>query len=260
MPQAFAQSFYRGQRMNTCAPMILCNTSADTFQEKMSKLMEGLEFARAYIDDLLIISTGDFSNHLKHLDKVLSHLNASRLKVNANRRFIARTQLECLGYWITQDGVKPLNKKVETINNLAQPKNCTEVGKFIGFFNYYCDMWKKHSEILAPLTELTATKKPCKWSYKQQNAFDTMKQIMARETMLANPNSEIPFEKHTDACAYQLGACISQNGKPIFLLKEVNPCTNLVHHYCMGITIHCPNPQNILKNTSRSTTHCSHQS
>jgi hypothetical protein len=64
-------------------PMGLCN-SPDIFQEKMNGLMEGLEFARAYIDDLLIISTGEFSNHLRHLGKVLSCPNASGLKINAS--------------------------------------------------------------------------------------------------------------------------------------------------------------------------------
>jgi hypothetical protein len=54
--------------------MGLCN-SPDIFQEKMSDLMQGLEFTRAYINDLLIQSTGSFSQHLEHLDEVLSHLN-----------------------------------------------------------------------------------------------------------------------------------------------------------------------------------------
>jgi hypothetical protein len=51
--------------------MGLCN-SPDIFQEKMSDLMQDLEFARAYIDDLLIISAGDFNQHLTHLEEVLS--------------------------------------------------------------------------------------------------------------------------------------------------------------------------------------------
>jgi hypothetical protein len=76
-------------------------------------------------------------------------------------------------------------------------------------------MWKERSEILAPLTKLTSTKNLWKWTDEQQNAFDTMKKIMARETILAYPNFEIPFEVHTDASAFQLGAVISQNGKPI---------------------------------------------
>jgi hypothetical protein len=51
-----------------------------------------------------------------------------------------------------------------------------------------------------------------------------MKKIMARETILAYPNFEIPFKIHTDASAYQLGACISQNGKPIaFYSRKLTP-------------------------------------
>ena len=80
-------------------------------------------------------------------------------------------------------------------------------------------MWKKRSEILAPLTELTSTKKPWKWTNEQQNAFDTMK-----KAILASPNFEIPFEIHTDASAYQLVACISQKGKPIaFYSRKLTP-------------------------------------
>ncbi len=203
--------------------MGLCN-SPGIFQEKMSDLMGGLEFARAYIDDLLIISTGDFSNYLRHLDEVLSGLNASGLKINAGKRFFARTQLEYLGYWIIQDGVKLLNKKVKAINNLASPRNCTEVRKFIGFVNYYRDMWGKRSEILAPLTALTSLNVKWQWTNKEQDAFDTMKRIMARETILAYPNFDKPFEIHTDASAYQLGAVISQDGKPIaFYSRKLTP-------------------------------------
>ncbi len=51
-------------------PMGLCN-SPDIFQEKMSDLMDGLEFVRAYIDDLLCITKGDFDDHLRKLEIIL---------------------------------------------------------------------------------------------------------------------------------------------------------------------------------------------
>ena len=46
--------------------MGLCN-SPDIFQEKMNELMEGLEFVRAYLDDLLtdtrpVLVIGDYSS------------------------------------------------------------------------------------------------------------------------------------------------------------------------------------------------------
>ena len=55
-------------------PMGLCN-SPDIFQEKMSDLMCILEFARAYLDDLLVISKGTYAEHLEHLETVSARLS-----------------------------------------------------------------------------------------------------------------------------------------------------------------------------------------
>ena len=59
----------------------------------------------------------------------------------------------------------------------------------------------------------------------QTKAFDTMKKIVSRETLLAYPNFSEPFEIHTtDASHTQLGAVISQHGKPIvFYSQSLNP-------------------------------------
>jgi hypothetical protein len=67
--------------------------------------------------------------------------------------------------------------------------------------------------------------KTWKWSDEQQNKINTMKRIIARETsILAYPNFKIPFEVHTDASAFQLGAVISQNGKPLaFYSRKLTP-------------------------------------
>ena len=43
--------------------MGLCN-SLDIFQDKINELFNGLEYSRAYIDDLLIIGNGNFEDHL----------------------------------------------------------------------------------------------------------------------------------------------------------------------------------------------------
>ena len=60
---------YEYQRL----PMGLCN-SPDIFQEKMSELMEGLEYVRAYIDDVLALTTGSWDDHLEKLEEVLKRL------------------------------------------------------------------------------------------------------------------------------------------------------------------------------------------
>ena len=59
------------------------SVSADIFQERMSGLMQGLEFARTYIDDLLCLSNSTFEDHLDKLEQILKRLKEAGLKVNA---------------------------------------------------------------------------------------------------------------------------------------------------------------------------------
>ena len=60
-----------------------CN-SPDIFQEKMSMLFDGLEFARIHIDDLLALTKGSFEDHPEKLEQVPCHLRKAGLEVNGN--------------------------------------------------------------------------------------------------------------------------------------------------------------------------------
>ena len=53
------------------------------------------------------------------------------------------------------------------------------------------------------------------WTEEHQVAFDKIKHIISREVLLAYPDFSKPFEIYTDASKYQLGAVVSQDGKPI---------------------------------------------
>ena len=63
------------------------SNSPNIFQEKMNTLMQDLEFVRAYIDDLLVITKGDWDDHLDKLEEVLKCLQKAGLKVNAKKSF-----------------------------------------------------------------------------------------------------------------------------------------------------------------------------
>ena len=210
---------YEYQRL----PMGLCN-SPDIFQEKMSILMGDLEYVRAYIDDLLVLSKGSWEDHLNKLDEVLTRLNKAGLKVNAKKSFFGRAELEYLGYWITREGIQPLPKKVKSILNIKPPTKRKELRSFIGIVNYYRDMWVRRSEVLAPLNRLCSKKHKWKWTDIEQKAFDKMKKIISKEIMLVYPNFNETFEIHTDASKTQLGAVVSQKGKPIaFYSRKLSP-------------------------------------
>ncbi len=93
---------------------------------------------------------------------------------------------------------------------------------------YYRDMWAKRSEMLAPLSDLVGecgetkttrknkvTKKPWQWDSIHQEAFDSVKKTIAKEVVVAYPDSTKPFDIYTDASTKQLGAVITQDNRPI---------------------------------------------
>jgi len=49
----------------------------------MMKLIEALEYVRAYIDDLLVITRGTLEDHLEKLREVLRRLRGAGLTINA---------------------------------------------------------------------------------------------------------------------------------------------------------------------------------
>ena len=123
--------------------------------------MEGLQFVRTYIDDVLCITASIFDDHLAKLDNVLKRIQTAGLKINPRKSFFAQPELEYLGYWITREGIMPTPQKVQAIQNIAVPTKKKQLRSFIGMINYYKDMWIRRSDILAPLAKLTS--KEAKW-------------------------------------------------------------------------------------------------
>ena len=195
-------------------PMGLCN-SPDIFQEHMSDLMNDLEFVRAYIDEVAILSTTTWEDHLEKVDTVLTRLEDAGLKVNGLKSFFGRKEFEYLGYILTPNGVKPVEKKIQAMLDIAPPKNVKQLRSFLGVVNYYRDMWMRRSHILAPLNALNRKGIKWNWGPEQQRAFDNIKRVMAKETLLHYPDFNKTFEIHTDALKYQIGAVITQDNKPI---------------------------------------------
>ena len=62
--------------------------------------------------------------------------------------------------------------------------------------------------MLVPLTISTYIKWIFKWTQVKQDAFERIKQIVARDTLLTYPCLNEIFKIHTDASAFQLVAVI----------------------------------------------------
>lgn len=209
---------YRYKRL----PMGIKN-SPDVFQSIMTEILGDLEYTRTYIDDVLITSNGSFEDHCEKVAEVLSRLQKAGFRANLRKCFFGRDSLEYLGYWLTRNGVQPQPKKVEAIIRLNVPKTKRQLRHFLGMVNYYRDMWRRRSHILAPLTSLISKDVPFKWTQEHTEAFEEMKAVIGKETMLTFPDFNKKFHIYTDASNTQLGAVIMQEGKPLaFYSRKMN--------------------------------------
>jgi RNase H-like domain found in reverse transcriptase len=113
---------------------------------------------------------------------------------------------------------------VEAILRLKEPKNKRQLRHFLGMVNYYHDMWRRRSDLLAPVTQLVSNSETFQWTTVHQEAYNEVKPVISKETLLSFPDFNKPFHVYTDASKYQLGSIIMQDDKPLaFYSRKLNP-------------------------------------
>ena len=59
--------------------------SPDVFQSKIYELLGDIEGTKAYIDDILVIKKGSFSEHLEQLEEIFRRCQKANLQLNADK-------------------------------------------------------------------------------------------------------------------------------------------------------------------------------
>ncbi|KAG6611199.1 Pol Polyprotein [Phytophthora cinnamomi] len=201
-----------------CLPMGV-STAPDEFQSIMNMMLGDLDGVWAYLDDVLIPSD-TFEEHVDLLRLVFERFEEFGLTIHPRKSKLFTTSTDYLRYRFSTTGIQPLHNKVEAIAKIASPCTRRELWRFFGMVNYYRDMWPRRAAILSPLTALMSPTVPFRWSDEHEAAFARMKTAMMQTVELAFPDYSKPFHVHTDASGYQLGAVISQEGRPIFFWSK----------------------------------------
>lgn len=191
--------------------------AAQTFQRVVNEMLRGLDFAFAYIDDVLIASC-DEREHEQHVRMVLDRLKSFGMSVNPAKCVFAAASLPFLGHVIDKDGCRPSPERVSAIREWPLPVSKKELQRFLGTMNFYHRFISNAATIQATLYDLVAQVKkkdgPIRWTTDARNSFELCRKALATTATLAHPIADAQLRLSTDASSVAVGAVIEQkNGE-----------------------------------------------
>ncbi|BHF83023.1 hypothetical protein SprV_0802616400 [Sparganum proliferum] len=95
-------------------------SAVQTFQMFIDRVLRGLPFVYAYIDDLLVASR-NAEEHKEHLALVFDCLDQFGVVINPSKCVLGVPSLDFLGRHVDAQGLRPLSSKVEAIRDFPPP-------------------------------------------------------------------------------------------------------------------------------------------
>ena len=88
----------------------------------MNKVLNGLHFTLAYLDDVIIFSKSA-EQHVKHMQIVLIRLKQAKLRLKKSKCLFFKQDLHYLGHLLTTNGIKLLSEKITAVSEMKLPQN-----------------------------------------------------------------------------------------------------------------------------------------
>ncbi|KJZ71335.1 hypothetical protein HIM_09271 [Hirsutella minnesotensis 3608] len=221
-----------------------------TFQRYINHTLRDFldEFCSAYIDDILIYSSGSLADHRNKVKQVLARLRNAGLQIDIDKCDFEAKSVMYLGFIVEAGkGIRVDPEKVQAIQQWQRPCSVKGVRSFLGFANYYRQFIPRFSNIAAPLTALTKKDAVFAWSKECDNAFEELKALLTSAPVLAqwDPDRETIVE--TDSSGYVTGGALSQKGddgimRPVAFFSKKNAppeCNYPIHDKELLAIIRC---------------------
>jgi len=135
------------------------------FQQVMDQVLEGADFLKCYIDDILVHNKG-LLQHLAHLEELFKRLHKVNMKIHLKKCEFAIISVIYLGHKILPNGIVVHWAKVVTILEMPNPTDVHTLRSCIGLCNYYMIYVQDFSIIAHPLYALL--KKNVVWTWSEE--------------------------------------------------------------------------------------------
>lgn len=162
-----------------------------------------------YLDDVLI-PTKTIDESLEILREVLTIFKRNRLTLKLSKCFFLRTNIEYLGYIISEFEIRPNEIKTEAVRNFPVPQDVHQVRQYMGLINYFRKFIPKCAQRSRPLTMLLGKDIPWSWGPEQSKAFEDLKMCLTSEPVLTLFNPDLEIKLYTDASRLGLAEILVQ--------------------------------------------------
>ena len=174
----------------------------------MNKVLNGLNFAFAYLDIIIFSNTAE--EHLKHIQIVFDRLKAAQLKLKKSKCSFFKKELYYLGHLLTTDGVIPQIEKVKAIHEMKPPTNAKGVREFLGLVGYYRKFINRFADAARPPTKLTRKNSKFIWTEECQTGFEYLRTCLTESPILKYPDSQKRYIVFTDASDQAAATVLTQ--------------------------------------------------
>jgi len=197
-----------GQFRFKVLPFGLLN-AVSLFQKLQDRILAGLNWftCPVYLDDIVVFSR-TFEEHLTRLCEVITRIQSAGLKFNQEKCSLFQRRVEFLGYEISEHGVEPSKKKVETILGWPRPRDLTELRAWLGLIGYY-RRWVPQFGTKA-LFDLVKKCRKFEWTEVEQQSFEELKKCLVSPPILSLRQDEGRYILDTDCPDFAAGAVLQQ--------------------------------------------------
>jgi hypothetical protein len=119
------------------------------------------------------------------------------------------------GHVVSLEGITVDPSKVKDVLDGKPPMSVSEVRSFLRLASYYQWFIPNFSKIVMPIAELLKKENKYVWGDAYDEAFKNLKKMLTTSPVLAQPDTDKPFDIYCDASGTGLGGVLMQEGRVI---------------------------------------------
>ena len=205
-------------------PMGIKNGPA-IFQRVIDHVLQGLNCADVYTDDIVISSSGDteeelLANNDRDVRAVLDRLRKEELVASVSKTDFFVHSVEFCGHVLENGTRQPAPEKMLALERSEKPDNVRKLRGFLGLANSYSGYVQNYASIATPLIEMLKNLPKHKngktigltWNASANEAFLKLKRAITDIVPLQLADWDKDFVLAPDASNWAVGAALQQEG------------------------------------------------